>query len=66
MVDLKEEYSGERLQAKRNAIPMTQLELAQAIGASKQSISNWERGTKKPLPKHIRAMRELFSKSVSQ
>lgn len=44
----------------RVAMGHTQLSLASAIGAHVQTVSQWERGRKKPLPVFFNSIRDLY------
>ncbi len=42
------QWDGERIQALRHHLALTQRELADRLGTRQQTISEWERGTYKP------------------
>ncbi len=54
----------EKLIRLRRARGMTQLELAEALGVTRQSVYKWERGVSYPEAMTLFAMRELFEVSV--
>ncbi|MGZ6360903.1 MAG: helix-turn-helix transcriptional regulator [Ktedonobacterales bacterium] len=45
---------------------MDQFELASKIGVSNHTISNWERGHKKPSPDHMRKLTEVLNVQSEQ
>lgn len=45
-----------RIREARMKIPLTQQQLADAVGVSAQSVSQWERGETEPAPKHRSAI----------
>ncbi len=47
----------------RIAMCMEQVKLAKAIGVTKQTISNWERGRRAPTLSKIKALRDLCVKN---
>lgn len=49
----------------RNKFGWTQEQLAEKIGVSKQSVSNWETGLKFPRMKVISQLAELFNVNIS-
>ena len=51
---------GERLQRLRRARGMTQEQLAERIGVSRQSLSGWENDAALPDTVHVVALAELF------
>lgn len=52
---------GERIRELRSAYKMSQVQLADKLGVSKQSISNWENGNIMPSIEMLLKIAELFS-----
>lgn len=55
----------EQISFYRNKFGWTQEQLAEKIGVSKQSVSNWETGLKFPRMKVISQLAELFNVNIS-
>lgn len=55
----------ERLYRHRTRRHLTQQQVADAIGVSKASVSNWEGGVKNPRMSNLEQIAELFGTSVS-
>ena len=51
---------GKKLRELRRERGLSMEELASAIGVSKQSVSNWEKGLNKPQPEHLERLAEFF------
>lgn len=49
-----------RLAQRRRAAGYTQKEFAALVGVSDVALSNWERGTTKPRPRHARKVGDLL------
>ncbi|WP_429949324.1 hypothetical protein IGJ55_002131 [Enterococcus sp. AZ170] len=62
---MEENVIGSQIQKLRSSRNLTQEELAEKIGVSKQTISNWETGLKSPRPNAIRKLSEFFNVSIS-
>lgn len=54
------------LRSLREAMGLTQLQLAGKLGVNKLTVSRWERGALRPGPKSIKALRALRDRSVRQ
>lgn len=50
----------------RQAVALTQDELAKACGVTKTTVSAWERGTAVPRLKHERALAEALHASIAE
>ncbi|MDT2767707.1 helix-turn-helix domain-containing protein [Globicatella sulfidifaciens] len=55
----------EQISFYRNKMGWTQEQLAEKIGVSKQSVSNWETGLKSPRMKIISKLASLFNVNIS-
>jgi DNA-binding XRE family transcriptional regulator len=65
MEDIRKEYQGKKLRAKREAFFMTQPELAEKIGVSVTTVNLWENNNARASLKHLKALKEFFE-GVSQ
>jgi transcriptional regulator with XRE-family HTH domain len=64
--DEQDQVRGELLHLRNNVWHMTQDELAQRLGVSRQTIANWEHGEKLQFPQLVRAgLREVSSAMTS-
>ena len=59
-----DEKFGERLIAFRNKKGLSQDELSQKLGVSRQSISNWENGTSQPSIEFVKKLSEIYEVTV--
>jgi DNA-binding transcriptional regulator YiaG len=55
-VPVQRRFSAERLAAHRQRLGLSAADFGLLLGASAQSIYNWEAGTVRPLPKHLVAI----------
>ena len=55
---------GEKLSSLRKQRGMTQVELAEKLGISRQAVSRWERGTAEPSTENLICIGRLFDVSV--
>ncbi len=55
---------GEKLSLLRKQHGMTQLELAEELGVSRQAVSRWERGTADPSTENLAGIAKLFDVPV--
>ena len=62
---METEHLGERVKRLREARRMTQTQLADQLGVSTKTVSNWERGRNDPRSS-IGALREFFGPSFDQ
>ena len=56
---LRQPFEIDRLLALRRGLRLTQQELAQRLGVTVATISNWERGKSSPQPYLVRRLEEL-------
>lgn len=63
---MKENVISEQIQKFRKQMGWSQPQLADKLSVSKQTISNWETGTKTPRMGKIQEMSELFNVKVSE
>ncbi len=59
-----DEKFGERLIAFRNRKGLSQDELSQKLGVSRQSISNWENGSSQPSIEFVKKLSEIYEVTV--
>lgn len=57
---MSENQIGQKIKELRKSRKMSQEALAEELGVSKQTISNWEVGRKSPRMKAVKKMAELF------
>ena len=57
---------GERIQALRRDRGMSQEDLAEALGVSRQAVSKWEKGLSYPDTRNLLALAELFGVSADE
>lgn len=50
----------EALKARRTAHGMSQEQVAEALGVSRQAVSKWENGTAEPSTSHLLALAKLY------
>jgi DNA-binding XRE family transcriptional regulator len=62
--DIRSSYSGPQLKEKREAALLTQEELGNKIGVTKQTIIAWEKEITTPSLKHLRALKEFFAQKT--
>ncbi|MCR1822730.1 helix-turn-helix transcriptional regulator [Terrisporobacter muris] len=55
---------GNNIRREREARKLTQEELGKILGVSKQTVSSWEKGDKKPRVDKLNSLAELFNSSV--
>lgn len=56
----------EQIRARREALGITQEQLAELVGISRITISQWERGKNKPWARHLPALAAVFDCSVGE
>lgn len=54
----------EKLITLRNAVGLTQNDVAEALGLSRQAVSRWETGTVRPTVENLRALSQLYDVSL--
>lgn len=57
---------GRALRRKREALFLTQSELAEKLGVSLRTVNAWEAGTTKPYLRHRKALLEFFHPSLEE
>ena len=57
---------GERIRREREAKGLTQEELAEAVGVSRQAVSKWENGTSDPSTSNLCALAKLYGIPVEE
>ncbi len=57
---------GEKLKAARNGAGLTQEQVAEALGVSRQAVSKWENGTAEPSTSNLLALAKLYEVDVSE
>ena len=60
------ELFGQRLREQRIKHGLTQEQLAEKIGVSRQSVSKWEQGISDPSTSNLFALAKLFGVSVEE
>lgn len=61
---MKQNKLGINIRKEREARKLTQDELGKILGVSKQTVSSWEKGDKKPRVDKLNNLAELFNTSV--
>ncbi|MEO1772459.1 helix-turn-helix domain-containing protein [Candidatus Enterococcus ferrettii] len=57
---------GEKLRERRNILHMTQDEVAEALGVTRQTISNWENGRSYPDIERIIRLSDIYQLSLDE
>lgn len=57
---------GEKLRERRNTLHMTQDEVAEALGVTRQTISNWENGRSYPDIERIIRLSDIYQLSLDE
>lgn len=57
---------GENILNLRKANHLSQEELAEKVGVTRQTISNWELGVTEPTPKQLKILSEIFQISIDK
>ena len=57
---------GEKLRERRNTLHMTQDEVAEALGVTRQAISNWENGRSYPDIERIIRLSDIYQLSLDE
>ncbi len=54
------DYSGSKLTERRHEARLTQVELAEKVGVSKQTVGFWEQGRRYPTLTHVTKLQEVL------
>lgn len=54
------DFSGNNLKERRQGVYLTQEELAELVGVSKQTVGFWEQGRRYPTLTHVAKLREML------
>lgn len=57
---------GERLKARRNELNLTQDQVAESLGITRQTMSNWENGRSYPDIERVIRLSELYALSLDE
>lgn len=57
---------GERLKARRNELHLTQDQVAESLGITRQTMSNWENGRSYPDIERVIRLSELYALSLDE
>ncbi len=57
---------GERLKARRNELNLTQDQVAESLGITRQTMSNWENGRSYPDIERVIGLSELYALSLDE
>jgi DNA-binding XRE family transcriptional regulator len=58
------DYSGSRLTERRHEARLTQEDLAELVGVSKQTVGFWEQGRRYPTLTHVATLQEVLYEEV--
>ncbi len=58
------DYSGSRLTERRHEARLTQEDLAELVGVSKQTVGFWEQGRRYPTLTHVAKLQEVLYEEV--